>query len=121
MPEPLALVIEDETDLADIFCEALSAAGYTIEKAMDGPAAMEAIGRLNPHLILLDLHLPGLDGGKVLKQIRSQPRLASARVLIASADAEFARHLECDADFVLLKPISFSQLRDLAKRLYPQE
>jgi CheY-like chemotaxis protein len=54
----------------------------------------------------------------VLKEIRADPRLARTRVLIATADAAMARFIEKDADFVMLKPISFSQMRDIARRLY---
>jgi CheY-like chemotaxis protein len=112
-----ALIVEDESDLADIFAEALQAAGFETEIAGTGPLALECLASSEPDLILLDLHLPGLDGGYVLQQIRTDPRLQKSRVMLATADAMFARTLEQDADFVLLKPISFSQLRDLTQRL----
>ncbi|MBN1148153.1 MAG: response regulator [Anaerolineales bacterium] len=117
MTDPLALIIEDEEDLAVIFAEALKSAGFATEIIDNGIAAVERLAQTTPKVIVLDLHLPGLDGGKVLRQIRADERLKETRVLIASADAAFARTLEKHADLVLLKPISFSQLRDLARRL----
>jgi CheY-like chemotaxis protein len=118
MQSPQALIIEDEIDLANIFREALSIAGYQTEMALNGLDAIQRLQESTPNLVVLDLHLPGLDGREVLKKIRADPRLARTRVLIATADAAQARFIEKDADFVMLKPISFSQMRDLARRLY---
>jgi len=117
MSNRLALIIEDEVDLADIFTEALISAGYETDVADTGALALERLANSLPDLILLDLHLPGIDGGQVLRQIRADPRLVKSRVLLTPADAVFARTLEKEVDFVLLKPISFSQLRDLTMRL----
>ncbi|MFM8321748.1 MAG: response regulator transcription factor [Chloroflexota bacterium] len=119
MSQPLALIIEDETDLGEIFSMALQAAGYETQQAFTGPDALTKLAGCAPDLVVLDLHLPGLDGGQVLKDIRRDARLRRTRVMLATADAAFARTLEKEADFVLLKPISFSQLRDLARRLKP--
>jgi CheY-like chemotaxis protein len=118
MQQPQALIIEDEIDLANIFEEALARAGYATDTAHNGPDAVQRLKESVPNLVVLDLHLPGLDGSKVLKEIRADPRLARTRVLIATADAAMARFIEKDADFVMLKPISFSQMRDIARRLY---
>jgi CheY-like chemotaxis protein len=117
MDQPLALIIEDEADLSEIFCAALEAAGYTTRTAFTGLDALTALDECLPFIILLDLHLPGIDGGKVLAHIRADERFKQTRVMLTTADAAFAGTLEKEADFVLLKPISFSQLRDLAARL----
>ena len=115
MSQPLAVIIEDEFDLAEIFTSALQAAAYETETINTGDAALKRLSEIVPNLIILDLHLPGVDGSQILRQIRADERLANTRVVIASADAALAQTL--DADLVLLKPISFSQLRDLTKRL----
>ncbi len=67
-------------------------------------------------MIVLDLHIPGVDGGTLLGQIRNDRRLANVPVILATADAAFASSLQSQADLVLLKPISFSQLSELANR-----
>lgn len=121
MSAPLAVIIEDETDLADIFAAALEAAGFATEQIHNGLLAIERLDQLEPTLILLDLHLPGVDGSHVLAHIRADERLRRCRVLLTTADAAYANVLEKDAYLVLLKPISFSQLRDLARRLNPGE
>ncbi len=120
MTQRLAFIVEDENDLAEIFNEALLAAGYETQAVASGPDALARLAHITPDLIILDLHLPGLDGGQVLSQIRADERLKNSRVMLTTADAQFASTLESDADFVLLKPVSFSQLRDLAIRLNRQ-
>jgi DNA-binding response OmpR family regulator len=117
MSEPLALIIEDEPDLAEIFTEALRAAGFATETIRSGDRARERLAIVVPDVVVLDLHLPRVDGDQLLKQIRGDRRLQSTRVIIASADPLLAETLDGQAELVLIKPISFSQLRDLATRL----
>ncbi len=114
---PLAIVIEDEADLATIFSEALKAGGFDTEVIFDGAQALERLEVLEPQVIILDLHLPHVDGREILRYIRADERLAEVRVLVATADSHMAELVESDADLVLLKPISFMQLQVLASRL----
>ncbi len=114
---PLALVIEDDVDLAAIFAEALQAAQFTTEIIADGAAAQTRLHEVIPQLVVLDLHLPQVSGEILLRQIRSTPALAGIKVVITSADPFTADLLSPDSDLVLIKPVSFSQLRDLAQRL----
>ena len=113
----LALIIEDEIDLAEIFSQALQAAGFTTEVITRGDSAMTRLDEIEPEVIVLDLHLPGVDGSVILRHIRGDARLVDTKVIVASADAALAQSLDIDADLTLLKPVSFSQLRDLAMRL----
>jgi CheY-like chemotaxis protein len=64
------------------------------------------------------MHLPIVSGGDLLKQIRSDDRLKKTVVVIATADARMGDAFNDIADFVLIKPITFSQLRDLTARLH---
>lgn len=121
MKNPLALIIEDDDDLSMIFSAALEAAGYEIEIIKDGNLAASQLAKALPAIVVLDLHLPHISGRGLLKQIRSDPRLKKTRVMLTTADALMAESLRGDADLVLLKPISFSQLRELASRLRPRE
>lgn len=115
----LALIIEDEADLGAIFSEALQVAGFTTETIRRGDTALVRLNEVVPEVVILDLHLPGVDGKELMKHIRADTRLAHTQIVVASADAAMAQALEVNADFTLLKPISFSQLRDLARRLLP--
>ncbi len=117
---PLALIIEDDEDLSFIFAEALRAANFEAEIIRDGRQAVERLASVSPRVIVLDLHLPGVIGTEILTQIRSLAHLQSARVVVTTADARLAEQVEGKADIVLIKPISFSLLRDLATRLAKQ-
>ena len=117
MTNPLALIIEDDEYLADIFSVSLQAANFETEITGDGNAALSRLSATNPALVVLDLHLPDVSGDEILYQIRSDERLAKTRIMLATADSRMAEKLRKEADLVLLKPISASQLRELASRL----
>lgn len=119
-PKPLALIIEDDLDLSDIFAQALEAAGFDTEIIRDGRAGMQRLEGTVPHTIILDLHLPYVDGTKILEKVRLDERMSNIRVVVTTADTVSAELLRDTADFVLVKPISFAQLRDLAIRLNPE-
>ena len=116
---PLALIVEDDMDLADIFAEALQAAHFKTEIIDDGAIAQARLREVIPQLVVLDLHLPHVSGEVLLHQIRSTPLLKGVKVVIASADPFTADLLSPESDLVLIKPVSFNQLRDLAQRLRP--
>jgi DNA-binding response OmpR family regulator len=114
--ENLAFVIEDDEDLSNIFAEALKASGFDVETIRDGELAQQRIKEAEPEIIILDMHLPHVDGATLLKQVRSDQRLKNTRVLITTADALLGEYYRDEADSVLIKPVSFSQLRDLTMR-----
>lgn len=117
MPQNLALVIEDDIDLSEIFTRALENAGFEVETIQDGQVARERLGEVVPNVIVLDMHLPHVDGATLLKQIHADERLQKVRIIIATADAVQAEFYRDMATIVMVKPISFSQLRDISARL----
>ena len=117
MTKNFAVVIEDDLDLSEIFSEALRASDYEVEMIRDGKAAQERLKEIVPNIIMLDMHLPFVDGSTLLKQIREDQRLAKTRVIIATADGVQAERYRKMANLVLVKPITYTQLRDLSKRL----
>ena len=119
--QPLALIIEDDYDASIIFDEALQAAGFSTEIIKDGELALTQLETVTPALIALDLHLPYVSGMVILRKIRADERLANISVIIVTADSNMADMLRDEADLILLKPISFRQLRDLAARFHPPD
>jgi two-component system cell cycle response regulator DivK len=117
MSDLFALIVEDETDLAIIFSKALQEAGFETQIVRAGDTALMWLSSTTPQIVVLDLHLPRVSGKEVLEQIRADERLTETKVIIATADPRMAETLQDQADLVLLKPIGFSQLRDLASRL----
>lgn len=114
--KPLALVIEDEDHLNLIFQKAVDMAGYDVKTVYDGQNALDCLAEIIPDLILLDLHLPKIQGEMVLNAIRADERLVRTRVILATADARLGDYLHKKVDIVLVKPIRFTQLRDIASR-----
>jgi CheY-like chemotaxis protein len=119
----LALIIEDDEDLASIFAEALRGVGFDVEHIADGKTAQERlVNGTPPFLILLDMHIPHISGGDLLTNvIKKDERLAKTMVIITTADARMGETYGDMADFVMIKPISFVQLRDLTSRLKPKD
>lgn len=120
MTQPVALVIEDDDTLATIFAQALQMAGYTTQVIGDGETAIQVLATVTPDLIVLDMHLPGVSGKQVLPAIQDSGSLQRARLIIATADSGLAATLQQQADLVLVKPVSFHQLRQFAARLRPR-
>ena len=118
-----ALIIEDDEDLASIFAEALRGVGFEVELAADGETAQERLKNgPPPFLVLLDMHLPHVSGADLLTNIvKKDPRFAKTIVIITTADARMGEAYTEQVDFVMIKPISFVQLRDLTSRLRPKE
>jgi DNA-binding response OmpR family regulator len=117
--QPIALIVEDDGKLAEIFSEAVKAAGFEVVVAVNGRFALELLPSTTPALILLDLHMPDIPGSEVLAAIRQEAHLQNSIVMLTTADAWLAETLRSEVDFVLMKPISYVQLRDLATRLRP--
>jgi DNA-binding response OmpR family regulator len=117
MGNPLAFIIEDHEDAATIFSEALRAADFDAEVIRSGDVALERLAETVPDMVILDLNLPRVSGAEILSRIRSDGRLAGTCVIVATAHPQLADGVQGAADLVLLKPISFTQLRGLAMRL----
>jgi len=118
MAKNLALVIEDDEDLSEIFTKALEQAGFEVETIRDGKTAQQRLKQdVIPNVIALDLHLPHVDGSTLLKQIHADERFAKTRIILTTADAAQAEFLREQATIVLIKPIAFTQLRDISARL----
>jgi DNA-binding response OmpR family regulator len=119
MEMPLALIIEDHLDIALTYAEALSEAGYEASIIRRGDIAMKRLAATVPALVILDLHLPVVEGSHLLARIEHDARLADTRVIVVTAHSEKILKLSDRADLLLFKPVGYEQLRDLAIRLRP--
>lgn len=114
--ELVALVVDDDEDQNVIFAAALERAGYLVRAARNGFEARQIMSEIVPDIVILDMHMPGLSGDVILKEMRNDPRLKDVRVIVATSDSSFVASLQFQAELVLLKPIGFSQLSQLASR-----
>jgi diguanylate cyclase (GGDEF)-like protein len=117
MDKPLALIIEDERDIAALFRHVLDVAGYRTEIILHGKEALKRLESIAPDIILLDLNLPGVPGAKILEWIRADKRLMKVPVVVVTAYSQAADSLPAEPDLVLLKPVNMDQLSSLVQRL----
>ncbi|MBC7699587.1 ATP-binding protein [Aquabacterium sp.] len=116
---PLVLVADDNLDMRQ-YLERLLKGQYHVEAVPDGEAALAAVRRQLPDLILTDVMMPRLDGFGLLKALRADPRTADVPVILLSARAgEESRieGMEAGADDYVVKPFS---VRELVARIDAQ-
>ncbi len=107
------LVVEDEPDIAALVAYQLTRAGYHVETTLEGSAALRAVEKEVPDLVVLDRMLPGISGDEVLSQLRSNKATRSVPVLLLTARREEEDRiagLELGADDYLTKPFSPREL-----------
>ena len=122
MNNSLALIVEDEQDVATLSSHVLQSLGFETEIIEMGDKALARLAVTVPDVVLLDLHLPhGVSGIDILRQIRADQRLKATRVIIVTGQPHMADTLRDEADLVLLKPFSINQLSDLVARLRPRD
>ena len=110
------LVVDDDAEIVSAVRRILGedGAGYTVEGATDGFSAGQMVQSLQPGLILLDIRMPGMDGFKVLEQLKSEPTTKDIKVLILTGyatDENVARFQEIGVDGWMEKPLDFDALK----------
>ncbi len=110
--EPV-LVVDDDERVAASLRRSLEYAGYRVSLAQDGPAALAAVHRERPALVVLDLLLPGIDGYGVCRALRADPATADPMILMLTArdgTADRVTGLDAGADDYLVKPFEHDEL-----------
>jgi CheY-like chemotaxis protein/nitrogen-specific signal transduction histidine kinase len=113
---PLVLVIEDDADARELLRGHVQELGYRVATAKSGAEGLLLAERLHPHLITLDLMMPGMDGWELLKRLVANPELARIPVIIVSAIAGEMRHSFAGAVDWIDKPIAQALLCDAITR-----
>jgi two-component system, OmpR family, alkaline phosphatase synthesis response regulator PhoP len=105
------LIVEDNNDLAFGLRNNLEIEGYVVSVASDGPAGLDAARRIRPDLIVLDLMLPGLDGYRVLRQVREVGLTMPVLILTAKGEeADKVLGFRLGADDYVTKPFGVLEL-----------
>jgi two-component system, OmpR family, response regulator RegX3 len=114
MPPPARatriVVVEDEQSISDPLRSALEREGYGVEVAATGAAALDAVRRHAPDVVLLDLMLPDMDGRDVCRAIRSSSRVPIIMLTARGLEADRVVGLELGADDYLVKPFGMAEL-----------
>ncbi len=115
--EAKVLLVDDEDQLRRVMRDLLERDGYSVTEARDGVEALDQIDRVAPDIVVLDLHLPGLDGYGVLSHLRSRTATVNIPVVVLTAQGDEdneVRVFEMGADDFLSKPF---RARALSARL----
>jgi signal transduction histidine kinase/CheY-like chemotaxis protein len=104
------VVIEDDRASLDLFTAYLSQADLEVTTARDGQSGLEAVRRVRPAAVLLDIRLPGIDGWAVLKALKSDPETQGIPVVVVSIVDERPRGAALGAAAYLVKPVSHDDL-----------
>jgi signal transduction histidine kinase/DNA-binding response OmpR family regulator len=110
------LVVDDNTDAADLVVATLSALGHHAEAAHDGPSALALASRLRPDLALLDIGLPVMDGYELARRLRTVPGLDQVRLVALTGygtDRDRERSMEAGFDEHLVKPLALERLEQV--------
>jgi two-component system phosphate regulon response regulator PhoB len=108
------LVIEDEADIAEVLRLNLTAEGYAVVLAADGPGGLASARELSPDLVLLDLMLPGLSGLEVCRQLRADAGTAHMPIVMVTArgrESDVVLGLGLGADDYITKPFRIAELQ----------
>ena len=105
-----ALVVDDEATILEFLGMGLGYEGFTVETAMDGPAALAAADKFRPDVVILDVMLPGLDGIEVCRRLRARGDVAIIMLTAKGEVDERIVGLDAGADDYLPKPFRFQEL-----------
>lgn len=107
------LIVEDDPNLIVPLQYLLERHDYEVMAVYEGPQALEAVSTFRPHVVLLDILLPGMDGFETCQRIRQLPTGADLRIIFISAlssAVDRAKGLSCGADAYIQKPFSNKDL-----------
>lgn len=118
------LIVDDEDDILEFVSYNLAREGYHVKTASSGLEAIEKAKKHHPHLILLDVMMPGMDGIETCDQIRKNPALKNTMIAFLTARGEDYSQVagfEAGADDYITKPIKpkvlISRIKALLRRL----
>ena len=114
MSKPRLLVVEDDQDIANMLKIYFTSQGYEVDLATRGEAALEKTRQHLPHLIVLDIMLPDIDGYTVCERLRTNTRTSHIPIIFLTQKDERSdrlRGLELGADDYITKPFDIEELR----------
>ena len=108
------LVVDDDPTVAEVVAGYLLRAGYSVDRAEDGLAALAQVAAVRPDLLVLDLMLPGIDGLEVCKRLRERWPIPVVMLTALGEESDRLAGFEIGADDYVTKPFS---PRELAMRV----
>ena len=108
---PRVLIVDDEPDFVELLREFLTAKGYEVAAAYDGEEALRKVKEDRPHLVLLDVRMPKMNGLEVLRQLREIDHEVGVIMVTAVDEEETGRQaLKLGAFDYIIKPLDLKYL-----------
>lgn len=105
------LVVDDEVEICEFLKIFFEERGYNVTTVQSGDAALEAISKETPHIVLLDIHMPGMDGMTTLKKIKERrPGVKVIMVTALETREKIEDAMRYGADNYITKPLSLEYL-----------
>ena len=118
---PATVLVADDTEsVRALFCQLLAIDGYTVLTASDGDSALETTQRHRPHVLLLDVRMPGADGIEVCRRVKAAPETRLTPVILVTGLADCydrMEGIEAGCDDFLTKPVNPHELRARVRAL----
>lgn len=113
----IILVVERDPAVRELESYFLNEAGFAVEFAADGLAAMKLAQQVRPHIIITEVLVPKMDGLALCRAVKKDPTLQQTVVLVFSILAVEGRAREAGADAFLIKPLAEKRLVDTVRDL----
>ena len=127
MEKKRILVVDDHRDTADSLVDALSVSGYAARAAYDGATAINLAGSFQPHVALLDIGMPVMDGYELGRRLQGHPDTASIHLIAFTGYSEELQRRNTDAgtksgfEEYLVKPVDLGQVVGAIRRMLGEE
>ncbi len=118
-----ALVVDDDADSAETFAYLLAGLGHEAKHLADPAKVLRTVARFKPHIVFLDIGMPGTDGWQVAAALRKQHSYDELRLVALTAygeDADRVRSRQAGFDAHILKPVSMDLVESIIEQLFPK-
>jgi CheY-like chemotaxis protein len=116
------LIVEDHADMRELLTWQIELMGFAAVAARHGQEALEKASSEKPHLILLDIMMPSMDGWEAARALRNKPDTKDIPILAATAlfrDSDLKSCLEAGCNGYIVKPFTFQELQAKVRELLP--
>jgi two-component system alkaline phosphatase synthesis response regulator PhoP len=117
------LIVEDHADMRELLSWQIELMGFVPITAKHGKEGVEKAVAEKPHLVLMDIMMPGMDGRETARALRENPETKNIPILAATAlfrDSDLKSCLDAGCNAYIVKPFTFQELQAKLRELIPQ-
>jgi len=119
--KPYILIVEDDENMIEMLKHYFVKQGVEVDVALNGTDALTKARQRKPHLITLDINMPGLNGWDTLTIIKSDSDLTDVPVVVVTMQEERKKGLDLGADEYLIKPVNKDDIEAIFSRFLSQK